>query len=90
MLIVNLCISTTVGFKIQVEHKTFVGAHGRAIEEDVSRKLEEYLSTLQSSAVECEEKGVIYITSKILLSFLEKKTNYIAFTRNPLNRWKSK
>ncbi|XP_042064144.1 serine/threonine-protein kinase PBL34-like [Salvia splendens] len=47
-----------MGFKIQVEHKTFVGAHGRAIEEDVSRKLEQYVSALQSSAVECEEKGV--------------------------------
>ncbi|KAL1561193.1 non-specific serine/threonine protein kinase [Salvia divinorum] len=47
-----------MGFKIQVGYKTFVGAHSRAIEEEVSRKVDEYVSTLQSSAVECEEKGV--------------------------------
>ncbi|XP_057785859.1 probable receptor-like protein kinase At5g18500 [Salvia miltiorrhiza] len=47
-----------MGFKIHVGHKSFMGAHGRAIEEDVSRKVDGYVSTLQRSAVECEEKGV--------------------------------
>lgn len=51
-----------VGFKIQVGNKSFVGAHGRAIEEDVSRKVDGYVKLLQHCAVECEEKGVIYIS----------------------------
>ncbi|KAH6780304.1 hypothetical protein C2S52_011541 [Perilla frutescens var. hirtella] len=47
-----------MGFQIQVGNKSFVGAHARAIEEEVSRKVDSYVSMLQHSAEECEEKGV--------------------------------
>lgn len=49
-----------MGFQIQVGSKSFVGAHVRAVKEEVSRKIESYVSVLQHSAEECEEKGVLY------------------------------
>ncbi|XP_020548102.1 probable receptor-like protein kinase At3g17420 isoform X1 [Sesamum indicum] len=47
-----------MGFQIQIGPKSFVGAHFRAIEEDVSRKVDEYVHTLQHTAEECEAEGV--------------------------------
>ncbi|KAL0365925.1 UNVERIFIED_CONTAM: Proline-rich receptor-like protein kinase PERK14 [Sesamum radiatum] len=47
-----------VGFPIQIGPESFVGAHFRAIEEDVSRKVDEYVHMLRHTAEECEAEGV--------------------------------
>ncbi|KAL0391780.1 UNVERIFIED_CONTAM: Inactive protein kinase SELMODRAFT [Sesamum radiatum] len=47
-----------MGFQIKIGPKSFVGAHFRAIEEDVSRKVDEYVRMLRDTAEECEAEGV--------------------------------
>ncbi|KAK4433733.1 Proline-rich receptor-like protein kinase PERK13 [Sesamum alatum] len=47
-----------MGFQIQIGPKSFVGAHFRAIKEDVSRKVDEYVCMLRHTAEECEAEGV--------------------------------
>ncbi|KAK4387349.1 Proline-rich receptor-like protein kinase PERK14 [Sesamum angolense] len=47
-----------MGFQIKIGPKSFVGAHFRAIEEDVSRKVDEYVRMLRHTAGECEAEGV--------------------------------
>ncbi|KAK6115619.1 hypothetical protein DH2020_007888 [Rehmannia glutinosa] len=47
-----------MGFHIQIGQKSFIGSHVRAIEEEVSRKVDANVGVLQRSAEECEAKGV--------------------------------
>ncbi|KAL0432249.1 UNVERIFIED_CONTAM: Proline-rich receptor-like protein kinase PERK13 [Sesamum latifolium] len=47
-----------MGFPIQIGPESFVGAHFRAIEEDVCRKVDEYVHMLRHTAEECEAEGV--------------------------------
>lgn len=49
-----------MGFQIQIGPKSFIGAHVRAIKEEVSRKLDTCVKMLKRSAIECEGKEVIY------------------------------
>ncbi|KAL8459410.1 hypothetical protein ACS0TY_036774 [Phlomoides rotata] len=53
-----------MGFQIKISPKSFIGAHVRAIEEEVSRKVDTCVRMLKRSAIECEGKGVD-ITVKI-------------------------
>ncbi|XP_051151022.1 inactive protein kinase SELMODRAFT_444075-like [Andrographis paniculata] len=49
---------SAVGFQIKIGPESFIGAHARAIEEEVSRKLESYMGMLQQSVEHFQAKGV--------------------------------
>lgn len=60
---------SAVGYRMGVAPENFLGAtHARAVEEEVSKKVDLYVSMLQYSAEECERERVsLIVVSKLYM-----------------------
>lgn len=57
----------------------FFGTSNRAMEEEVSKKVDEYINKLLESAEICEDEGVIYTLSYATIRLFIKQKNHPFF-----------
>lgn len=63
----NFLILALVGYHTSVCSDSFAGASIRAMEEEVSNKVDMYVNMIQQSAEECEDEGVICAIHALLV-----------------------
>lgn len=51
-----------MGYTLKPCSESFFGATDRAIEEEVTKKVDQYVNMLLQSAEDCEDEGVIQLT----------------------------
>jgi hypothetical protein len=66
-----------VGYQLRACPESLTGTSIRAMEEEVSKKVDLYVNMLQKSAEKCEDQGVIYIVNNsckdLIILYMERR-----------------